>query len=171
MTPSSIKGICLQLLDSVLAPQSCLYVAGPLNTGRQFYDLLARGVASPVVRPKNEAALTAFADTLRRRVHEPVIDSGRLSVPSWSGADYSEFFLDVIARYVRQVWFLDGWEYSHGATKEFVLCHSRGIQCLNQAGAPLSREAGMLLIAEAVTHVESLGLDASKLRRHLPSER
>ncbi len=160
-----IKEICLQLLDSVLNPHSAAYVSGPLDSGRLFYESLAK-YSNPVadIRQRNQERLTEFAQKLRCRLPYPVIDPGPLRVHKWKGADYGIFFLEVLERYANEAWFIDGWEFSTGATKEFILCISKGIPCFTESGEGLTPHAGKLLVADAVSFIDALGLDSSKLR-------
>lgn len=157
----------IQLLDSVLPPKSCAYVAGPLDHGRAYYEGLAAGLKQPHLRSINEQILSRFAESLRARLPYPVFDPGHLKIEGWKGHDYSVFFLEVVERYAKEVWFLDGWQFSHGATKEFVLCCRESVPCLDQSGRPLTTESGRALIEEAAKYVDALGLNGSTLRSRL----
>ena len=154
----------LQLLDSVLEPRSCAYAAGPLDSGREHYDRMASGERRPMLRQDNEARLTAFVRVLRSRLGCPVFDPGLLRIPGWAGRDYGVFFLEVISKYVRECWFADGWEYSSGATKEFVFCCEITMPCFAESGEPLTISEGARLIQEAAEYVHGLQLDDAKLR-------
>jgi hypothetical protein len=160
-----IERICFNALDSVLEPRSSAYVAGPLDTGRLFYETIATDRRPDhKVRQVNQESLTDFARKLRQRLPYPVIDPGVLIIEGGSGQQYGSFFLRVVERYVKEAWFIDGWEYSSGATKEFVYCLERAIPCLDSKGIRLTKPCGCELIMQAVTYIESLGLDATKLR-------
>lgn len=74
------------------------------------------------------------------------------------------FFLEVIRRYAKECWFVNGWEYSIGATKEFVFCCTIQTPCLTEFGGRLTLSQGMRLIREAADFVHRLGLDDAKLR-------
>jgi hypothetical protein len=156
--------VLFQILDSVLQPRSCAYVAGPLNSGRTYYEYLAAGEQHPPIRARNESRLRDFALKLRKRLAYPVFDSGLLKIPDWSGRQYDLFFLDVISRYARDCWFLAGWEFSTGATKEFLFCCTRQIPCFSESGETLTISEGMHLISVAADFVRSLNLDDEKLR-------
>jgi len=154
----------LQILDSVLAPKCCAYVAGPLNSGRAYYERIASGDISPSVRADNQERLSEIVSALRKRLAYPIFDSGLLRIPDWSGRDYSVFFIEVIRRYARECWFLNGWEFSSGATKEFVFCCSIETPCFTESGGPLSIAEGRRLIGIAANFVHGLKLDDTKLR-------
>jgi hypothetical protein len=157
-------GALFQILDSVLEPKSCAYVAGPLDSGKAYYERVASGDHTPAVRAENESRLNAFVLNLRQRLKYPVFDSGLLKVSGWSGRDYSTFFLEVIRRYAKECWFMNGWEYSTGATKEFVFCCTIQTPCLVESGERLIARDGVRLIHEAADFVRGLGLNDTKLR-------
>ena len=158
---------CLQVLASVLEPRAAIYVAGPLETGREFYERRAPSASS--VRRRNQERMSAFVATLRRQTAAPVIDPGLLRVPNWPSAFYGRFFLAVIDEFAREAWFLDGWEYSRGATSEFVHCASRQIPCRDERGGPLECSHAYALIKRSARCIASLGHDASRFEARLES--
>lgn len=165
---ATIQEYLLQMLDSVVPRGTAAYVAGPLESGREYYYLKSTGqYKNGSIRTKNQEKLTAFANSLRRKVQNPVIDPGILKVPSWEGKDYGLFFIDVIKHYVKEVWFLDEWEYSGGATKEFQYCSINNICCFDERGKLLRPETGNVLIRDAIAYVESLSLDSTRLKSRL----
>lgn len=155
--------VLFQVLDSVVQPRSCAYVAGPLDSGKAFYERIASG-ERPTAREENEGRLTAFVLDLRNRLEYPVINPGLLKIAEWSGREYSIFFLEVIRRYARECWFMNGWEYSTGASKEFVFCCRIGRPCFAETGQSLTIPEGIRLIREAADFVRGLQLDDAKLR-------
>lgn len=157
----------LDALEAVLVPAGAAYVCGPLDHGVRYYEALARGETGAGVREANQAELTAFVKKLRREQIKPVIDPGLLRIEGWEPRDYGEFFLEIIRRYVGEAWFVDGWAYSHGATKEFLLCLELGLPRHDAEGAPLSAETGAAVIARAADHIAELGADDGKLRERL----
>jgi len=164
----TVQEICLLALESVLEEKSGVYVAGPLDTGLEYYQTSAKRLPEPPdLRERNQRRLSQFAAQVRRRVGGPVIDPGVLRVPGWSGRDYLQFFLVVLERFVREAWFVDGWEFSLGATREFQYCTSRAIRCRDEAGEELTPTRGRELIESASRYVESIGGDASRLRSRL----
>jgi hypothetical protein len=164
-----IGAVCHLLLESILEPKSAAYVAGPLDTGKLYYEFLVKGEPPRgEIRKVNEKKLTDFACRLRRVVAIPVVDPGRLRIPQWQAADYGQLFLRIIDVFVREVWFINGWEYSTGATKEFAYCVRKGITCTDEAGKAINIAEGRERIQEAIRYVESFSLNADKLRAHLP---
>jgi len=176
MTPSinqsEISQLLLALLDSVVTPHSAIYAAGPLDTGRSYYEALARGEVDHTVRASNEAALTSFVSRLRVGHHPtPVVDPGPLRVSEWSPREIGQFFLDTITRYAREAWFIDGWEYSSGATKEFLHCTLLKIPCYAADGSKLDLSQAVILLSSAVEQIGLLGVSAPKLTDRLAAFR
>lgn len=153
---------------SVLEPGSARYVAGPLATGRAFYEQQAAGTLELTqLRDVNTAAMRAFAVALRRSGPDPVIDPGLLRVSSWDGAQHGDFFLGLLGEFSRQVVLMGDWEFSSGATKEFVYATAHDIECVNAAGQRVTLADGRRLITSALTTVRGLGLTSASLERRL----
>ena len=127
--------VAFQMTQSIVGDHRVLYASGPLDSGPRLYRLMKElGVPDQGevvrkigldefrrrVREPNEQELSRFSRQLRITRGDMVIDPGILKVPDWSGGHYSYFFLEVIRRFVREIWLMDGWELSSGATKEFV---------------------------------------------------
>ena len=170
MTPelSGLSQLLFAAFDSALGPSSAIYAAGPLDTGLAYYEALGRNEAGDTVRALNQQRLTGFVSELRKRFHPiSVIDPGLLRVPSWAPRETGQFFLDVISRYAREARFIDGWEYSSGATKEFLHCIGLGIPCFSANGDPLSIVEAISLLSSAIQNITDLGLDVPKLRERL----
>ena len=156
------------LLASVIEPKSALYVAGPLDTGKLFYETLANGDKSAsLIREENQRRLGEMVSRLRREHSSVVIDPGLLRVPGWDTRMLGNFFISVIERFVNEAWFIEGWEYSHGATKEFLYCIGGGVRCCDERGQTLGTPRAVELLANAVSHIKALGLDAEKLEQRL----
>jgi hypothetical protein len=169
VSKADLTTILVQMLDSVLDERSAIYAAGPLDSGLLYYETLSRREPTIDVRSVNQRRLTQFAQELRKEQCSPVIDPGILRIDGWTGSDHGDFFLKVVERYVRYARFVDGWQYSTGATKEFFLCIARGIPCLDQAGREIDTTEGYALVQAAIDHIDQLGVDSSTLRSCLPS--
>lgn len=164
----SIEKYLFQIVDSLIHKNSAIYVAGPLESGKEYYELTASGnYTQGQIRPKNQVKLTNFAISLRQKLNQPVIDPGILKIPGWEGRDYGTFFIKVIENYAKEVWFMDEWEFSGGATKEFQFCVINGIRCCNERGDALTSEIGRIMIKNAISYVEELNLDSSRLKSRL----
>jgi hypothetical protein len=167
MEHKDLNSTLLALLDSVLLPRSCAYIAGPLESGLSYYEQKVAGSQNPKVREDNERRLKVFAQTLRARLTYPVFDPGTFRIDGWTDAQHGAFFLQVIERIVKEAWFIDGWQFSHGATKEFMFCLKLEIPCFSETGQILGLEAGRSLIYKAAEYLETLGVDSSRLRSRL----
>jgi hypothetical protein len=163
---ANIADPCLQMLRSVLPASSAIYVAGPLETGRSFYESGGE-IDQAAIRRANHERMQAFVASLRARQDAPVIDPGLLRVADWPNPVYGRFFFAVICEFVKEARFLDGWEYSRGATGEFVLCVTRGIRCSAEAGGELRVETARSLISAAADRIECLGHDPARFRARL----
>lgn len=163
-TPSGWKDL-LDALRSVVAPREGAYVAGPLNTGPRLYEDPPLEVSA--IRAANDLDMKAFVAQLRETLRRPVIDTSQLRPRGWSDRQIGDFFLTVLGELAREAWFIDGWEFSRGATKEFEHCVRLGIPCFGANGEVLPSSSGMQLLAEAISRVEAHGADASRLRARL----
>jgi hypothetical protein len=105
----------------------------------------------------------------RKRGGQPVIDSGVLRVPHWSAREHGDFFLRVIAELCCDVILLDGWEYSSGATKEFIFAQQHGVPCFDASNIELTLERGRLLIEQAMEVVRESGGPFDVFERRLQS--
>jgi hypothetical protein len=170
MPPEWTEEALIAAMQSVAAPHSCCYLAGPLTTSEAA--LMGRADLSLAeIESRNRARMQEIAGYLRRRLTYPVIDSSVLQVPGWAGSDYGRFFLRVIEELCFEIRFIDGWEYSMGATKEFVYSQKLRISCFDENGAGLTVDAGIRLIEIAVRKMESVGIENSRYAGRLLSLR
>jgi hypothetical protein len=162
--PLALSNYLLQAIASIIPPKGGAYVAGPLATGKRYYDLIARGQrdAAARLRDENANAIGRFAQELRDRLSYPVIDPSLIRVDSWSNEQTGHFYIEVLRQFVKEIWFVDGWEYSRGATKEFQFAAATGIRCLTKDGETLSPEQGLMQIVLAVRQLNQLGLDTTR---------
>lgn len=154
----------LDAIGSVVPPRGGAYVAGPLATGRRYYELVAAGqeVAASKVREENEGKMKAFVVSLRHQLSYPVIDPGLIKLDGWTSWQVGEFYIRVIELFVKEVWFMDGWEYSRGATKEFQFAIDNDVVCLDSRGVVISSEEGCRMISDVVLHLRQLGINPSR---------
>jgi hypothetical protein len=68
----------------------------------------------------------------------------------------------VIEHFAKEIWFMDEWQYSRGATKEFQFAIASHIACLDAQGAIIPAEEGSQMISGVATHLTRLGIDASR---------
>jgi len=108
-----LPNLLIDSMASVCGRQSCIYVCGPLTSGRDFYLGPARGdwksIHAHAVEAENRATMHLFSEKLREKVSVPVIDPGILRVPVWSGQQHGDFFLLVLERFCTEIRLMDGW--------------------------------------------------------------
>lgn len=163
-----LSDLLLDALRSVVDERSATYVAGPLATGRRYYDELLAGIPNVEdVRRSNERSMRRVVSELRGRLGWPVIDPGVLRVNHWSPSEHGTLFLRVVADLCRDVVFVEGWEFSSGATKEFVFAQEQGIPCLDSSENIITLEQGRLLLQDAMTVVGQSGGPVEVFERRL----
>jgi hypothetical protein len=162
--------VLFDAMQSMVAPRSCCYVAGPL-TSSEAHLMSASEVASAEIESRNRARMREFTVRLRQHLAYPVIDSSILQVPGWSGSQYGGFFLRVIEELCFEVRFLDGWEYSMGATKEFVRAQELRVSCFDQGGEELTLAEGIKLMEIVAHKLSGAGLEKSRYLHRLKSLR
>lgn len=164
------------MLSCAVNGREAEYVSTPLSTGLGFIEWY-RSIGKQLTRDADayrrahEASVIAvnalrarhFIERLRteRRI---VIEPTSLNLPHWTQNDYRHLWGQLIERYARRVWLLDGWQFSSGCAFEFYVASQSGIETLSQHGTYISRRQGSQMIADAVIQTESLGLSADFLR-------
>lgn len=140
-----VDELLLNAMLSVVEPKSCCYLAGPITTSRQ----LLLGEDPAVLEARNREDLAKQARCLRETLGCPVVNPGLLIVPGWSGSAYGNFFIGAMESLCFEVRFMPGWEYSIGASKEYVHALTTGLPCLNIDGSPLTRSRAISLLGDA----------------------
>lgn len=170
MSADRLEEALFGALRSIAGPCSCCYLAGPLTSSED--KILGHDHLSwQEIEARNRSRMQHIAEKLRRTLPYPVIDSSILQVFGWEGADYGQFFLRVIEELCFEIRFIDGWEYSRGATKEFVRAQELRLPCFDQGGNDLTASAGIILIESAVRKMESAGVESSRYSSRLDSLR
>lgn len=75
--------------------------------------------------------------------------------------------MSVIDRFVIEAWFMNGWEGSHGATKEFVHCVDSGISCHAADGRVLNGEDAIILMVNAAEDLRRMNMDIRFLEKRM----
>jgi hypothetical protein len=160
-TPDWTEEVLFASMRSIVEPHSCCYLAGPLTTSKA--KLTEGGDLSSIeIEQGNRARMREIASYLRGSLSYPVIDSSVLQVPGWVGPQYGRFFLRVMEELCFEVRFVKGWEYSAGATKEFVRAQQLTIHCFDEDGADLTLDSGIGLIEAAAREMASVGVENSR---------
>jgi hypothetical protein len=168
LSADATEDVLFAAMQSVAGPRSCCYVAGPLTSSRAI--LLGHGFQSlSEIEAGNRSRMQEVAGNLRRTLSYPVIDSSILRVPGWAGPDYGRFFLRVIEELCFELRFVDDWQYSMGATKEFVRAQQLGIHCYDEVGGELAINNGVRLIERVLHEIGTASIEDPGYMRRLRS--
>lgn len=167
---SELRDALIGLCKSIIPPDGAIYVAGPVDTGELYYkqegDSLERG---DDIRSENLKKIDSLVNRLRNSRDVPVINPGILQIPGWSPRQIGDLFMSIIKKFVKEVWFVDGWEYSHGATKEFLYCCKRSIDCFDENANIITSKRARKLISNAIDDISNEGKDTTKLEKRINS--
>ena len=186
--PDALRGLLLQTYESVLTDCSAIYCSAPITSGQLYIEWLTRSDGprhvidelsardrdlhrAQVIEP-NRAHAREIVHRLRERMRKPVIDPTVVGpISSWRQPDWIGFWEAVIGRFVSEVVFVEGWEFSSGCTHEFWFATTKGIPTLDETGKPLPAFRAAQQIAAALPRLREAGIDATKFDRILDSLR
>lgn len=155
------------------------YVSVPITSGRRFLDWWRReGRTLPQGSPAYETALRAhvilpnvqhagaFIEGLRWRhaqlSPQPLyVDPTTCDVPGWTQNQYDEFWELVLRHHVKCIIFADGWEYSRGARREFMVAHQAGINCVDADMRVLTFRDGTARMEAAEKEINTLWINSA----------
>jgi hypothetical protein len=157
----SLEDLMVAAMRSVIEPKTCIYLAGPITSG---FHMAVSADESLDTESLNRAALAKGARRLRMTTGRLVIDPGHLIVGGWEWRQYGEFFLRVLDTFAAEVRFLPGWNYSFGATAEFVYASEIQLPCLDLEGDPLRCAQGRDMISRAAQELRSGGAFNAAMR-------
>lgn len=158
-----------------LTPQKVAYVSTPITTGRRYYDwLTASSEASPTaviqsaghrgVIAANEASAHALVNRVRAQcAHLVVVDPTALRAPTWSQEEFHDFWARLITKYVGQVVFNEGWEYSTGCCLEYAAAVAAGTDLLDASMSPLPPNLALMKTQSAVDRLLAEGHSIANL--------
>ncbi|MCI0561748.1 MAG: hypothetical protein MN733_24935 [Nitrososphaera sp.] len=158
--------ILLSLMETVIEKRGAIYISAPMTSGKRaaawqqikhgeirLRRSRTRTKASyhrAVIEP-NRAHARRLAKVLRNEVSRVVIDPTALQdIPGWRQADYLVFWGRVVATFVEVVVLADLWQYSDGASYEFLIAHTRGVKTVDEKKKPVTLEVGEQLIRSAI---------------------
>jgi len=181
--------LALQVLNAIVPDGEGAYLAGPISTGRRYYEALAKYQVNDMdelvaklgeepylhcVRWPNVEDGERRAAELRVSGVRYLINTGPIFVRGWRGRDYMEFCLKLLVKKVSSVYFHPEWVYSHGAIQEYLFCRDRDrtvvgrpIKTLDLAGSPIVEDDARRSLLAAKCHIEQLGLNTSKLEGYI----
>ena len=160
----------LRILVSVLGDRRADYVSSPLTGGPRFVEWfqtegrnLVAGTPKYrerhnefVVRP-NIAAAREVAERLRL-MGEVVIEPTSFDSPHWTQNDYRHLWGLVIQRHVKQVFLVDGWEFSSGCAYEYWIAASAGIETVTEDGTRIEQQMGIAAVRSAMREMQKVGI-------------
>ncbi|MGH9785122.1 MAG: hypothetical protein ACRD88_13155 [Terriglobia bacterium] len=172
--------ILLSMIDClVLFDREAVYASSEFTTGKRFYELcrqykvrtgeglkktLGKEYYAKLLGPNKEEGVL-FACKLRESGHNVVLTPNPLSGPGWTQAEYLDFWEEVITKKCHATYFNQGWEFSNGCTREFLIAVKAGLPLFDHQGSPISVAEGKKLIRAAIESLETDGFDSQTLRQ------
>lgn len=163
--------IIFQVLDSVVPDGEGSYLAGPISTGKRYFQALAaykvKDFASLIrtigedeylrlVRWPNVKDGEDVATRLRHAGIPYLINTGPIFIKEWNGKDYMSLCLRLIERKVKCVYFHPDWAYSIGAVQEFIFCAQRNIALFTSEGETLTLQDALTSLESVRTFLQTL---------------
>ena len=161
-----VSDLMLWLIAEAHDPmEPVIYLSAPITTGRDHVD---GSLSKDAVVASNRRRAHRVAEQLRAVLPGMVIDPTCMEdVPGWEQPDYHSFWVEVIARYAREVIFVTGWEYSVGCATEFAEAVRLQLPTFTQDLTPLDVDTAIKLMEKAVEEYRNKRGAPVKLRRSL----
>ncbi len=172
--------LVLSAYRAIYSPFS--YFSHAVTTGVRFYQVLKRhGVKSrqelnpdivekEIIRPNMEEAREK-SGLLAAKTCFPIVVPGDFeeATANWPQEYSMQFWFAVIDEKVKEIYMMDGWEYSNGAVQEFTRgienrVKSSSINVYNEKGNILSLEEGIEKLDEAIYELENNGFSIPILK-------
>jgi hypothetical protein len=163
----------IRVLGCAIAPRSAIYASVPLTTGRSFLEWFrqrdqglqvgsaqyAEAHHRRVFHP-NSLRAAEIVSRLRTAVDpRPVIDPSSFDPGDWTQSDFRCFWGKVIERFVAEVVFSDGWEFSNGCAYEFLIAWRHRIPTCDASRQPITSIQAARMIDLAAEALQRHGLD------------
>jgi len=165
------------ITKSLLGGNEVVYVSTPITTGERFinwYESVgkqldkegsdyankrAESVICPNIRDVKEY-IKKIKKTSNKVIIDPTnLENGRFQ---WSQNEFYQFWDRVIKEVVKEIIFLDGWEYSVGCCCELLSAVECNINMYSQNGRRLSVEEALIKIKKSVNIYEANQLKETK---------
>lgn len=159
----------LQSMRCVIGHGEAIYISGPITTGQIFlkWHLLSGSklLSDPVnyknslisnVIAVNEVSILEIAEKVRGMKSNPVIEPASLRIDEWRQNDYIKFWLSVLEKFVAEIFFVDGWQYSAGCAAEFRFAIDSGYVVHSQNGQEITLAVGRDLVLKAADEIHAL---------------
>lgn len=173
------KRMLLSVLSCVIPSGGAIYLSTPITNGLATFEFYKRSQSAQcslgeeyqhflekTVIPNNMKAARIFAEKLRSKTGEIVIDPAGFFEPSWPQSKYLDFWKSIIEKYAKSVFFNDGWCFSKGCVYEYFVAHNKNIPTFDSAGKPLDLKLAINLVAKAIKESQSVGIDVEALSKN-----
>lgn len=139
------------------------YLSGPINGGQLLIEAYehAKNLRTPPsedywacnVKNKNIDNLRANAETIRKTKKITLINPGEFQVTTegWGQEEYMDLWESIISKFVKRVWFADGWEYSYGCVREYVFSTNLKVQTVDLKGQAICVDSAQVKINESLS--------------------
>lgn len=170
--------LMLEVYESVVDGTDVFYCSAPITSGKRYISWLKRieqrfvdidnadkdcreSHLREVIEP-NRLHAQQLIQRLRKQTGCIVVNPTTLPpLPGWTQRDWYSFWGKVIERYVTTAFFINDWQYSKGCVYEFWVAQRQGIPSFDEGKHPLSLEAGINMVAEAVAVIQQQGQSTS----------
>lgn len=174
--------IALRTIDLCVPDGIGAYLAGPISTGRRYYEELVatgtRSLAELVRRVGIERYLKSVrwpnvteGEELAQKIRDSgvpfLINTGPLFLSGWSSADYMNFCLRLLRRKVRCVYFHPEWAFSEGAVQEYLYCLEAGIEMRSHDDDELTEREALSALERTVSYLDQFELPSQNFRKCL----
>jgi hypothetical protein len=176
----------MQALEAAGADHNVVYMSVPITSGEREIKLLDEVAVTSVeelrtrhrdrwrndVVVPNERAAECHASMVRGSSWAAgaiVVDPSRMHVAGWEQADYNGFWIELMARHVRQVVATPGWEFSKGARIEVAHALSLSLPVLDITGKELSPGQLREQSEQARSELSRRGWTMAQIDSYLPS--
>jgi hypothetical protein len=160
----------LNMLGTVIADRSAVYVSTPITSGQRFAEWSStRDVEFDLSHPEtylefkrevldpNSEHARGIIENLRGLFSRALIDpTALMDIVDWTQDDYRVLWGRVIELYAQTVVFLDGWQFSNGCTYEFFVANRMTPKpaILSENLQPLPLEEGISLLNKAIFELQ-----------------
>ncbi len=166
--------LMLEVYESVVDGTDIFYCSAPVTSGKRYINWLEQIGKSfadidsadkdyqeshfrEVIEP-NRLHAQQIIQRLREQTGCIVVNPTALPpLPDWTQRDWYSFWGKVIERYVTTAFFINDWQYSKGCVYEFWVAQREGIPTFDEGKCPLSLEAGINMVAEAIAIMQQQG--------------
>jgi hypothetical protein len=161
--------LLLSVFATVLHGRDATYVSAPITTGRSVLMQLRKTkrrdaeINLAETYHANKRRLTRLVRRLRRETCVVINPGDLCDVPGWTQSDYRVLWSQVIERFAKIVVFLNGWQYSNGASFEYLVATRAGCVTRTQGGAALHRSRALTLLKKAVNETRGVSQDTAFL--------